>query len=140
MILLDEVLGWDEGKVRTLVSISPESPFYIHDKGVPAYVGLEYMAQTCGVYAGIEGFNEGKPVRLGFLLGTRNYHSSASWFHPGDRLIIDATEIYRQETMGVFDCRIMLADAEVASAQVNLYQPENAADTFGNLPGNTAHG
>ncbi len=111
----------------------PEARSFIENDGIPAYVGLEYMAQTCGVYAGIEALNLGQPVRLGFLLGTRNFHASANWFCSGDRLVVDATETYRHETMGVFDCRITLNATEVASAQLNLYQPEDASSYFGNL-------
>jgi predicted hotdog family 3-hydroxylacyl-ACP dehydratase len=123
MVLLDEVLGWDQGKVVTALTIHSESPFFTKDEGVPAYVGLEYMAQTCGVYAGIEAHNHTQPVRLGFLLGTRNYHASKHWFRTGDRLVVEATEIFRQDGMGVFDCRITHGGQEVASAQINLFQP-----------------
>jgi len=133
MVLLDEVLGWDQGHVMTALTIHSESPFFMENSGIPSYVGLEYMAQTCGVYAGIEGFNLGQPVRLGFLLGTRNFHASTNWFCLGQRLIVDATEIYRQETMGIFGCRITHDDVELASAQLNLYQPNDASGTFSNL-------
>jgi predicted hotdog family 3-hydroxylacyl-ACP dehydratase len=124
MVLLDEVLGWDQGRSRVALTIRPGTPFYTH-AGVPAHVGLEYMAQACGVYAGIERLNNGQPIRLGYLLGTRNFHVSIDWFHPGQRLVVDATEILRQELMGVFDCRITHDNAEIASAQLNLYQPED---------------
>ena len=135
MVLLDEVLGWDQGRAVTALTIHPESPFFIKDNGIPAYVGLEYMAQTCGVYAGIEALNLGQPVRLGFLLGTRNFHTSQNWFYPGDRLVVDVTEVFRQETMGAFDCRIIHGDVEIASAQLNLYQPIEASAAFDYPPG-----
>jgi len=128
MILLDEVLGWDQGHVTTTLTIRSSLPFFMEDKGgIPSYVGLEYMAQTCGTYAGLEGLSLGQPVRIGFLLGTRNYHSTMDWFLAGDRLVITAREVLRQELMGVFDCHIICNEVEVASAQLNLYQPEDAA-------------
>jgi predicted hotdog family 3-hydroxylacyl-ACP dehydratase len=135
MVLLDEVVGWDEGRVTAALTIHPESPFFMENNGVPSYVGLEYMAQTCGLYAGIEGRNLGQPVRLGFLLGTRDFHASTSWFKTAQRLVIEVTEIYREETMGVFGCRITHTDVELASAQLNLYQPKDASGTFGGLSG-----
>ncbi len=125
MVLLDEVLGWEQGKVATALTIRPESPFFSQEGGVPSYIGLEYMAQTCGVYAGIEAKNQEQPVRLGFLLGTRNFHASIDRFLLGDRLVIEATEVFRQDGMGVFDCRIKNGDEEIASAQLNLYQPDD---------------
>jgi len=130
MVLLEEVVGWDQGKVITALTIHVESLFFVKDEGVPTYVGIEYMAQTCGAYAGIEAHNHGQRPRLGFLLGTRDYHAAQDWFRPGDRLVIEATEIYRQEGMGVFDCRISHNNEEIVSAQLNLYQPEeNDPDT-----------
>jgi len=130
MVLLDKVLGWDQGQISTTLSIRPGIPFFVNETGVPSYVGLEYMAQACGAYAGLEGLSFGRPVRLGFLLGTRNYHASVDWFRPGERLIVTIHEVFRQELMGAFDCRITCNELEVASAQLNLYQPEDATSTL----------
>ncbi len=128
MVLLDEVLGWDQGYVSAALTIRSGIPFFVKEQtAIPSYVGLEYMAQTCGIYAGLEGLSFGQPVRLGFLLGTRNYHSKVDWFQAGDRLVITAREVLRQEFMGVFDCRIICNEVEVAAAQLNLYRPEDAA-------------
>ena len=125
MVLLDSVLSCDQGRVVTSVTISPARPFYSSDEGVPSYVGLEYMAQTCGVYAGIEAIKHNQRVRLGFLLGTRNYNATTGWFRNGDQLTIEAKELLRQDGMGVFDCQILRGDEVIASAQLNLYQPES---------------
>ena len=38
-----------------------------------AWVGLEYMAQAIGAYAGYTARLRGEPVRIGYLLGTRRY-------------------------------------------------------------------
>lgn len=123
MILLDEVLSWEEGKITTTVTISKNSKFFIAGSGVPAHVGLEYMAQTCGAYAGLSGLKNGLPVRMGFLLGTRNFSANIEWFREGDRLLISAQEVLRQEQMGVFDCNITLNGEEVAYAKLTVYQP-----------------
>jgi predicted hotdog family 3-hydroxylacyl-ACP dehydratase len=130
MVLLDRVLGWDQGVVKTALTVRDGIPFFEQGYGVPAYVGLEYMAQACGVYAGIEGLEHGRPVRLGFLLGTRNYHSGVDWFEPGSELIVDAVEVFRQDLMGVFDCRVSHNDNELASARLNLYQPHDAGSVY----------
>ena len=126
MVLLDGVLGWDRGQINTTLTIRSGIPFFVESRGVPAHVGLEYMAQACGAYAGLEGLSFGRPVRLGFLLGTRNYHASVDWFNPGEKLNVSIHEVLRQDLMGVFDCRIMCDGVELASAQLNLYQPEDA--------------
>lgn len=127
MVLLDAVLGWEPGAATAAVTIRPGIPFFEDGRGVPAHVGIEYMAQTCGAYAGLEGLRLGQPVRLGFLLGTRRYRARLDWFRPGERLEIGVAEVFRDHSMGVFDCRILCGGREVAAAQLNVYQPEDAA-------------
>jgi predicted hotdog family 3-hydroxylacyl-ACP dehydratase len=135
MVLLDEVLGWDQGQARVAVTIRPDSPFFEPGQGVPAHVGIEYMAQACGAYAGLEGLSLGLPVRLGYLLGTRRFKTAVSWFQLGERLEISITEVFRDQSMGVFDCRIVCAGREVAAAQLNVYQPEDASAVPGGSSG-----
>ena len=125
MVLLDNLLSWEEGFISTGLTIRAGMPFYEAPHGVPCHVGLEYMAQACGVYAGLLGIRAGRSVRLGFLLGTRNFHAETGHFAEGVNLTITAREILREDKMGVFDCRIMDGDKELASAQLNLYQPDD---------------
>lgn len=125
MILLNAVTGWSPGGLEAAVEILPSSRFFQPGSGVPAHVGIEYMAQACGAYAGLEAKEAGQPIRIGFLLGTRNYASRVSWFTAGERLTINVIEILRQGSMGVFDCRISSGGREVASARLNVYQPSD---------------
>ena len=71
MILLDEVVGCESGQIASGVTVTPQSQFFTEGKGVPSYVGLEYMAQTCGLFVGLKMLSQGRPVSIGFLgLGT----------------------------------------------------------------------
>ena len=126
MVLLDAVLGWDKDRVEAEVVIRPNSPFFRPDKGVPAHVGIEYMAQACGAFAGLEAKEAGEATRIGFLLGTRQYRANTDWFTAGMRLTVTVVEVFRDGSMGVFNCSIRDADRELASAQLNVYQPEDA--------------
>jgi ApeP dehydratase len=72
MILLDEVIGDDNYSLTAEVTITRDSVFLRSD-GVPGHVGVEYMAQACGAFAGVHALDSGQPVRIGLLLGTRNY-------------------------------------------------------------------
>jgi predicted hotdog family 3-hydroxylacyl-ACP dehydratase len=127
MVLLDAVIASEPGKLSAVVDIRTTSRFYLPERGVPAHVGIEYMAQACGAYAGLEARKAGKPIRMGFLLGTRHYASTVSWFQAGERLVVSVIEVLRQGSMGVLDCRIERAGAEVATARLNVYQPDDAA-------------
>ena len=122
MILLDEVLGVDQTSITAGVTIRHDSLF-LGACGVPSHIGIEYMAQACGAYAGVKALEFGEPVRIGYLLGTRLYEARIPWFRIGDRLIVSASEIYRDKHMGAFDCRIERQDEVVATAQLSVYQP-----------------
>ncbi len=134
MLLLDRVLDWSpEGLVGAEVVIGPDTPFLEPQRGVPAHVGLEWMAQCCGLFAGLEAKAGGKPVRVGYLLGTRRYQAHRPWFGLGERLRVEARLVLRDGGMAVFDCAVrdtgdhaVRGDDKgtVATAQLTLYQPE----------------
>lgn len=126
MILLDETLALDAEVAQAAVTMRPDHPFAQPD-GVPAHVGIEFMAQTCGLWAGGEALRAGGPVRLGFLLGTRAYQAARPFFHFGERLEITARLVFLDQGMGVFDCTIAGPGGDMlAQAQLSVYQPDGA--------------
>jgi predicted hotdog family 3-hydroxylacyl-ACP dehydratase len=127
MVLLDEVLAWGDETVRASVRVAPDQPFFIPGQGIPAHVGIEWMAQACGLYAGMEALTCGEPVRLGFLLGSRHYHAIRSWFAEGEVLVVSARMIYREDGLAAFDCVIETAEEQLASARLTVYQPDDPA-------------
>ncbi len=129
MVLLDEIIGYDADGVLAVATIGADHPF-LAGNGVPAHVGIELMAQTCGAFAGAEAMAAGKPVRVGFLLGTRRYEAHVPLFRVGDRLEISARIALRDDEMACFDCEIRRAGTVVAEARLNVYQPKDLG-TFG---------
>jgi predicted hotdog family 3-hydroxylacyl-ACP dehydratase len=132
MILLDRLVGYDEDSLTAEVRIRPEMPFYRPGRGVPAHVGFEWMAQTCGAFVGAKARDSGEQVRVGLVLGTRNFTCSVAWFVTGDRLTVTATQMFRDQQIGAFACRICRLDADspVAEAQLTVFRPENDAALF----------
>jgi Predicted 3-hydroxylacyl-(acyl carrier protein) dehydratase len=126
MVLLDKVSAYSSTEVVAEVEIRPDHPL-AKAQGVPAHVGIELMAQSCGAHVGALAAAEGKPVRVGFLLGTRRYAATTDWFGFGQTLVVTARVTFLDDAMGVYDCRIERDGALVAEAQLNLYQPENGA-------------
>ena len=123
MILLDEVIAYDATSLRAGVAITT-STMFLEEDSVPAYVGLEYMAQACGAHAGALAREAGAPVRIGFLLGTRQYKILAPQFRVGDRLIVSVNMTYSDHEMGSFACRIDVGNRLAAEAQLNVIQPQ----------------
>ncbi|MBO0756370.1 MAG: hypothetical protein J2P54_10950 [Bradyrhizobiaceae bacterium] len=127
MILLDEVTGIDEGRLSAALTVRPGTPFFEAGRGVPAYVAIEWMAQACGVYVGVTSLDAGQPIRLGLLLGTRNFRATVPWFLEGERLIVVAAPVFMNAEMGAFDCRVSRAasDVELATATLTVYRPDD---------------
>ncbi|WP_315982756.1 hypothetical protein [Aliamphritea spongicola] len=53
MSLLDEIIDYGDEWLEASVRIHAGAMF-ADDKGVPAWVGLEYLAQAVGAYAGLQ--------------------------------------------------------------------------------------
>jgi len=124
MILIDEVVSYDDDSLLATVTITEESLFLTRD-GVPGYVGIEYMAQACGAYAGVHARDSGDPVRIGLLLGTRDYRVQVPWFRCGDRLLIAVTMVFRDEPVAAFACTITIEGKIVADAQLKVYHGDD---------------
>lgn len=129
MSLLDKVVEYGEDWLTAEVTISPETLFLTND-AVPAWVGVEYMAQTIAAFAGILAKTHQQDVKLGFLLGTRKYTTSVSSFPIGTRLIIRVEkELQSDDGLGVFNCSID-ADNISVTARLNVFQPKDAEQFF----------
>jgi len=91
---------------------------------VPAWIGIEYMAQAIAAWAGCRALARGEPARIGLLLGTRRYHGSVGHFAIGAQLRIEARrELFGDNGMGMFSCRILEGESELARAQVSVFEP-----------------
>ncbi len=121
MILLDRIIDYDEQSLSAELIVR-DAGLPGNDKTVPAWAGIEYMAQAVAAYAGIKSKQLGEPIKLGFLLGTRRYTSNVASFNVGSALIIQVRNIIQDEKLGVFDCKIYGTGIEI-SANLNVYQP-----------------
>jgi predicted hotdog family 3-hydroxylacyl-ACP dehydratase len=126
MILLDRVTGYDETTVEAELAVRPNNPFFEAGKGIAAHIAIEWMAQACAAFVGLEALRKNQPVRVGFLLGTRNFRAERAWFRAGEILTVRSELVFQDGETGVFDCT--LRDAAVAArAQLTLHQPADLA-------------
>ena len=126
LLLLDRVLEYDLEWIAVELCVPADSPFHV-DGGVPAYVGVEYMAQAVACWAGCHARGRGEPPPIGFLLGTRRYECAVPLFRSGQRLRVEARrEILGENGLGVFACRILAADQALATANVSVFEPPDA--------------
>lgn len=134
MVLVDRLLSFDQDNAIVQADIRPDHPF-LRPLGVAAHVGMEMMAQACGAHVGALARQAGMDVRLGFLLGTRSYVAHLPWFPPGAVLEVLVHRVFNDDGMGVYDCRILLAGACAAAAQLSLYQPPDQETALARLRG-----
>lgn len=132
MLLLDDVLGYDETALTALALVATTNPF-VTAEGLPSYVGVELMAQACGAWAGVHALSRGEAVRLGFLLGTRRYSATVPWFRLGQRLEVSARITFQDQGMGVFACCIEGEGKRLAEAQLSVFQPEEGDEMLKGL-------
>ncbi|MGZ8217394.1 ApeP family dehydratase [Methylomagnum sp.] len=126
MLLLDRVLDMGEGYIVVGVKVRDDGLFSGADGTVPAWVGIEYMAQTVAAYSGYQRLCRGGKVDLGFLLGTRHYECSVGEFPCGTQLIVRAElEIEGLNGLSVFACHIE-AEGISAAAKLNVFLPEDS--------------
>ena len=121
MVLLDRIIGFD-GHTLSAELVVRDDGLLGNDKTVPAWAGIEYMAQAVAAYAGIKSKRAGEPIKPGFLLGTRRYTSNVGSFDVGTTLTIQVKNIIQDDKLSVFDCKIHGAGIEI-SANLNVYQP-----------------
>ncbi|MBK8158046.1 MAG: 3-hydroxylacyl-ACP dehydratase [Rhodospirillaceae bacterium] len=140
MILLDKVTGWGAQAIETTLVVRADAPFFQPGKGIAAHIAIEWMAQSCGAFVGLEALTLARPVRVGFLLGTRNFAADQAWFKEGETVHIRAELAFRDGETGVFDCTVRCRDAVAARAQLTLHQPADLAAVLasqGIKPGTT---
>ena len=128
MILIDEVVAFDEEQIHTRLTVTPGGLFNLANGAMPAWVGVELMAQSVAAYAGCQARVRGEAVELGFLLGSRKFECNVEQFPAGSLLQIHAVRSLQDDNgMGVFECRLTGPGIE-AFARLNVYRPPHAAE------------
>jgi len=125
MLLVDEVsYGPDYG--QAMLTVRADSSFCDGRQGVPAWVGIEYMAQAISVFSGVEQLQRHEPVKIGLLIGTRRYESEVPLFTIGTRLNIIARLTDREDDgISMFACEIRDDQRVLARGDIKAYRPDD---------------
>lgn len=126
MILLDKILQIDSaGKTCSCeVRIHAESCFADPVKGVPCYVGVEYMAQTVGVLAGyLQKEGGAEAMSLGFLLTADIKYQKDKWYPLGTILQV---RVERDWGEGM----LMRVEAKITESQTDTILTEALLSVF----------
>lgn len=135
IVLLDEILSCDDDALTARATVKPgltrpglarPGLFNQADGSLPPWIGLEILAQAVAAWSGWQALVAGRPVRMGFLLGTRQYECQVDAFAPGAVLTVQVERSLQDNAgMGVFQGSIQEGARQIAQARLNVYQPDD---------------
>lgn len=127
MLLLDEVLAHDPRRTTCRTTIREDALFRGPDGLVPAWAGLEYMAQCIAVHAGLLARAEGRRPPLGLLIGSRRVDFHGAGFPCGQVLHVVAEHVWGETGLAAFECRVDDADTGrvLAEGALKVFAPDD---------------
>lgn len=123
MLLIDRIVQNSKEELVAEVRIH-EKTFGYEKNSVPAWFGIEYMAQAIAAYNGVNFGIPGRKPEIGFLVGVRAYQVSVEAFplHSVVRVAVKPNFII--DNAGTFDCKIILDNKVIGSAVITTYKPD----------------
>lgn len=126
MLLLDAVDACSDETLTAYATVRAGAWYADADGAMPAWIGVELMAQAIAAHVGLLTMRAGQPARPGVLLGTRCYAAHRDAFGPGAPLRVTASELLRSEQgHGAYQCTIGRDGELYAEATVKVYQPRD---------------
>lgn len=124
MVLLDEILAVGKETVRAVATVRRDGLFAgPHEVGVPAWLGMEYLAQAIAARSGFHERAQGRGVHPGFLVGARSFHSTVGTIPYDVVLTLEAERLLEDgQGIGVFDGRVTGAGVE-QTVRLKVYLP-----------------
>jgi predicted hotdog family 3-hydroxylacyl-ACP dehydratase len=122
MLLIDTVVDIGAGFSLCEWEVG-ESAFHDRRFGVPAYTGIETMAQCISVHGGARARIQGLDPPMGLLLGTRHFCSSIEYFEPGRTYSVRCDVLFRDPRgMSSWVCELASDGARFATARLAVLE------------------
>ncbi|RKE34654.1 putative hotdog family 3-hydroxylacyl-ACP dehydratase [Paraburkholderia sp. BL23I1N1] len=124
MLLIDGVNTFTEDALSARATVRADAWYADADGAMPAWIGIELMAQAIAAHVALLAMRGGGKARPGVLLGSRSYKALRPSFAGGTELLIHATELLRsEEGHGAYECTIHHGDVCCAEAVIKVFQP-----------------
>lgn len=132
MRLLDRIVDFDTE--FALAEYTPKADTWYADSNgnMPAWIGIELMAQAISAHAGLLKHGSNAPPKQGALLGTRSYQANTPIFALNQPLMIQVSLVYRDISgLGAYDCIIYDQhytpndNNHLAKATLKVFEPDN---------------
>ena len=127
MVLLDRILHYDSMNLIAEITIKTDCKFYdAAVKGVPSWVGIEYMAQAISALAGLRAKEKNEGIRIGFLLGTRKLLLQQKVLLADSCYQIHVKQLFWDVSgLANFQCEIRHGEALCVSGKVNVFETDD---------------
>ena len=127
MSLLDSIDEYGTDWLRASV-VTRRSSLFAQAEGIPAWLGMEYMAQAAAAFGGIEQVQRGERPSIGLLIGSRYYRAVQTFIPFDTRLEVLATIAMRDaEDFAAYDCTLSASGAAIAKCTLKAYRPRELA-------------
>jgi predicted hotdog family 3-hydroxylacyl-ACP dehydratase len=134
MLLIDQVQRFDAESVTMLYTPQTQAWYADSDGNMPAWIGIELMAQAIGCHVALNKRLQQQAPKQGVLLGTRRYLANVPAFAGNRPLCIHATMIFRDESgLAAYDCTI--SDPEHPALAEQEQQDQRDEQQAGETPG-----
>jgi predicted hotdog family 3-hydroxylacyl-ACP dehydratase len=127
MVLLDRILQYDDILLTAGITISATSMFYESAiDGVPAWIGIEYMAQAISAFSGLRARERNIPVKLGLLLGSRKILLHEKVLRCGELYTVSVRQlVWDPSGLANFEGQIFLGSQLCVEARINVFESDN---------------
>lgn len=128
-LLVDRVVEFEPNKrVLAIKNVTVNEPYFNgHFPGHPVMPGvlvIEAMAQASGILTQLSNGIERSANQLYYLVRVDKARFARTVV-PGDQLKLEVTQKRLIRRMGLYDCRALVGDQEVASAEILCAAPES---------------
>lgn len=132
MLLLDAILSCSDETVEVRAKVDANAWYADGDGAMPAWIGIELMAQAIAAQIGLLAMRGNGRARPGVLLGSRSYVAHLTRFPRDASLLVRATELLRSDAgHGAYECTIMHGDECCAEGIIKVFQPDDFESFIG---------
>lgn len=127
MILLHRVVSWNPKNLVAEVDCTRTNLFSNKQGLTPSWLGIEYLVQAMAALASLKLGLKGDEVKIGFLLGVRNYKAIQNKFPGKGTLLVEVSEVLLDEeaNLAAYDGKIALDDTILCQGQVKAVMPDD---------------
>jgi predicted hotdog family 3-hydroxylacyl-ACP dehydratase len=126
MLLLDAIDTFADTTLSANAHVDPHAWYADAAGAMPAWIGIELMAQAVAAHIALLAMRDGGQARPGVLLGSRSYQALQPAFRGGARLLVQVSELLRSEAgHGAYECTIDDGELRCAEAVVKVFQPSD---------------